>query len=107
MAIMKIVYLAKRSEGMSHEECMNYWKNDHAAIVRELPGLRKYTLGEPLQPEETEWDGVAELYFDSPQAMQEAFESEAGQEMLEDGPNFTMEEPQINIPCEETVLHED
>jgi uncharacterized protein (TIGR02118 family) len=104
---MKVVYLAKAVDGMSHEECLEYWKNDHAEIVEELPGLRKYTLGEPLQPEESEWDGVAELYFDSPQAMQEAFESEAGQRMLEDGPNFTMEEPQINIPCEEVVLYEE
>lgn len=104
---MKVVYLAKAVEDMTHEECIEYWKNDHAEIVEELPGLRKYTLGEPLHPEEAEWDGVAELYFDSMEAMQEAFESEAGQRMLEDGPNFTMEEPQINIPCEETVLYEE
>lgn len=104
---MKVVYLAKGVEDMSHDEVMEYWKNDHAEIVRDLPHLTKYTLGEPLQPEETEWDGVAELYFDSVEDMQAAFESEAGQRMLEDGPNFTMEEPQINITCEEVVLHEE
>lgn len=104
---MKVVYLAKAVDDMSHEECIEYWKDTHAEIVRELPGLRKYTLGEPLNPEDVEWDGVAELYFDSPAAMQEAFESDAGQRMLEDGPNFTKEEPQLNILCEETVLHEE
>jgi len=70
-------------------------------------GPPEVRAGGTAQPEDTEWDGVAELYFDSPEAMQEAFESEAGQRMLEDGPNFTKEEPQINILCEENVLYEE
>lgn len=67
---MKLVYLAKGVEEMSNEEVLHSEKNDHAGIVEELPGLQKYTLGEPSQSEGTDWGGVAELHFESSQAMQ-------------------------------------
>ena len=42
-----------------------------------LPGLRGYRLNAVIQnPEGFEWDGVAELWFDSPEAAAHAFSVE-------------------------------
>lgn len=84
----KMVILASRQEGSSHEECIEYMNEEHAPLVEELPGLEKYTYSVPLDPESAGVDYVAQLWFDDPGAMDAAFDSEAGREVTADAEDF-------------------
>lgn len=79
---------------------------EHAEIAEQLPNLQKYAVSVPTRPEHSEFDGVigthrvpiacralldnvAELYFESEDAMKSAFGSDVGHELQEDVTEFT------------------
>ncbi|WP_232686351.1 EthD family reductase [Halobacterium zhouii] len=53
-----------RKDGMTHEEFLDHWANEHVPIAREIPGVVRYARVVPTEPEAAEFDGVAELYFE-------------------------------------------
>ncbi len=53
-----------RQEGMTHEEFVDYWQENHTPIAREIEGVVRYTTVLPTDPENAEFDGIAELYFE-------------------------------------------
>ena len=54
-----------RQDGMSHEAFVDYWQTNHTPIARDIEGVVKYTTVLPTDPDNAEFDGVAELYFES------------------------------------------
>jgi len=60
----KHVALLVRQEGMSHEEFVEYWQEHHTPIAREIEGVERYQTVLPTDPENAEFDGLAELYFE-------------------------------------------
>ncbi|MCL6596889.1 MAG: EthD family reductase [Firmicutes bacterium] len=81
-----VMFVLYRKAGMTHEEFTSYWREVHAPLVAELPGLRRYRIA-PVAPDSvdvTPFAGVAELWFDSQHAWQRALESPAGQKALGD-----------------------
>jgi uncharacterized protein (TIGR02118 family) len=92
--MIKLVLVLKRLGSKSHEEFMNDWLNLLVPIVARFPGLRKYLIspstGERLTSRtvSAEYDGIAELYFDSLEAADRAFNSQEGQMSREVGRNF-------------------
>ena len=72
--MIKQVTLFNRKPGMPVEEFQAYWRDTHAQLVRGLPGIRGYiqnhTLISSYQKQEPDFDGVAEVWFDSLEAMQ-------------------------------------
>ena len=104
--MVKLVYCLKRLPKLSREESQRYWYETHEPLVKSLQealAIRRYVqvhtseagLNDALQegrggPEA--YDGVAELWWDSLEAMEKAMESEAGQaasqELLEDEKRF-------------------
>ena len=75
--MIKTVSLLTRKEGMSHEEFIRLWVNEHAPLARAVPGLRRYVLSfvtsQPVRPDiprhGIEVDGIAELWYDDAEAM--------------------------------------
>lgn len=71
--MVKLMVLLKRKPGMSVEDFQQYWRMRHADVVMRLPGLRRYVQshtrpggcrkGEPV------YDGVAEDWFDTTDAL--------------------------------------
>jgi uncharacterized protein (TIGR02118 family) len=61
----KHVALLVRQDGMSHEEFVDYWLGEHTPIARDIEGVVRYHTVEPVDPEHAEFDGIAELYFES------------------------------------------
>ena len=53
-----------RQEGMSHGEFVDYWQTNHTPIARDIEGVVRYNTVLPTDPENAEFDGVAELYFE-------------------------------------------
>jgi uncharacterized protein (TIGR02118 family) len=89
--MIKYVTVLFRRPGMSREDFSSYWKNTHAPILKDIPGLRGYIQNHALpdpQGNEPPYDGFGELYFDSPEAMQEGLASPRGEATLADIPNF-------------------
>ena len=90
MATKAMLTLYKQP-GMSGEEFREYWRTTHAPIAAKMPGLRSYVQYHGLETDEGEpaVAGIAELHFDSPEAMQEAFASPEGEAAVADLPNFS------------------
>jgi uncharacterized protein (TIGR02118 family) len=91
--MMKLVFCLRRLPHLSREEFQRYWFERHAPLVRshaDVLGIRRYvqthTLADPLNdalrasrggPEE--YDGVAELWWDSEEALAAATATPEGQ----------------------------
>ena len=101
--MIKLVNLLVRNEDLSHEEFVERWEGPHAALAKELPGLRRYITSAPVDPSRSEYDGIVELYFDDMAALGEAFESEAGRRVQEDAAEFADVERGPTLYVEETV----
>ena len=80
--MVKTAILFHRAPGLTHEECVRHWNDVHGPLARASQigqrYLRKYVNCEILAclpPGAPEYDGIAELWFDSP-ADSEAFFSD-------------------------------
>jgi uncharacterized protein (TIGR02118 family) len=104
--MIKLVFCLRRLPRLTRDEFQRYWRETHGPLVRRhagILGIRRYvqvhTLDDPLQdalrasrggPEP--YDGVAELWWDSRDALEAAMRDPAGQaaarELLEDERRF-------------------
>jgi uncharacterized protein (TIGR02118 family) len=91
-SLIKGIYQLKRMAGMSLDEFRKYWIDVHGGLGSKLPGLRRYVqshlIDEAYMYAEPRYDGVAQLWFDSADAMRAAFESPQGKALAADGPKF-------------------
>lgn len=93
--MVKFVMCCTRKSGTSREEFQDYWKNSHGPFFMkfvEIHKAKKYvqslTIDTPInqmliesRSMQPEYDGVAEVYFDSIEAFTEAMSSEEGQKL--------------------------
>ena len=105
--MIKMVDLAVRKEGLSHEEFVERWLGEHVELAKQLPGLRKYATTVVSDPERAGCDGIVELHFDDSSALAAAFESEVGEEVLADAAEFIDMDQGQTIVGEETVQLDD
>lgn len=83
----KVIVLLQKRADLSREDFARHWREVHGPIAQRLPGLRRYVQNH-LIGDGAAADGVAELWFDSADAMQAAFASDVGKETVLDGANF-------------------
>lgn len=105
--MIKIIFCLRRLPSLSSAEFHSYWRDSHAPLVLERAaalGIRRYVQNRMfenavLQPavaarggELPPYDGVAELWFDSVEAIQATGNTpegrKAGRELLEDERRF-------------------
>jgi len=113
----KYVALLVRQDGLSHEEFVDYWQNDHTPIARDIEGVVRYNTVLPTDPENAEFDGIAELYFESLADLHAALGSpgsrdydptrEVAAEAREDVDNFLAIDERPRFIGEETVQRDD
>jgi uncharacterized protein (TIGR02118 family) len=101
----KMIILATRKDGTSHEECIDYMHDEHAPLANDLPNPLRYTSSVPLAPEQASYDYVAQLWFESPREMNAAFESDAGQEVQADAASFLDMDETVMIPAADETTH--
>jgi uncharacterized protein (TIGR02118 family) len=99
----KIVDLLVRKDEYTHEEFAERWQGDHADIAKDLPGLERYVTSVPTRPEDADYDGVLELYFEDMAALGEAFDSDVGAAVQEDAAEFIDLGAGPQLIVEETV----
>ena len=61
----KHVALLVRQPDTSHSEFVEHWQTTHTPIAREIEGVVRYNQVLPADPDNAEFDGIAELYFES------------------------------------------
>ena len=113
--MVKLIFCMKRKPGMTSEEFHRYGKELHASLATAVPEFMRYvrkyvqshTLDGPvpgLPGLEVEFDGFAEVWFDSREAIGRAYsEPRCLEVILPDGPNF-LDLPNCKVAVVEEVL---
>lgn len=101
--MMKLVDFLVRTDEYSHSEFVERWQGDHSELAKDLRGLQGYKTSVPDDPEEADYDGVLELYFEDEAAMGEAFGSDIGEEVMADAAEFVDMGAGPRMVVEETV----
>jgi uncharacterized protein (TIGR02118 family) len=79
--LIKLSVFLTRRAGMSHQEFISYWTNEHARLILSLEeftsAIRRYTQQHPLESPEglpkAPYDGTAEVWLDDMAALEQAF----------------------------------
>ena len=80
--MFKAIILLNRGETMSHDDFKTWWLVDHSKKAATLPGVRKIIFN--LAADGSSFDGISELWFDSKEAFEAAYESEIGKAVAAD-----------------------
>ena len=90
---MKGLFQLPAKPGLTHLDFRKHWITTHAQAALKMPGIRRYVqshlVDEAYLYARPHFDGVAQLWFDSAEAMRSAFDSPSGKALAEDGPKFT------------------
>ncbi len=106
--MIKLIALLKRMPGMTRQEFADRWLKEHIKLSSKMPGLRGYLVNIAIdhQPEgdgvDPIYDGTAELWWDSIEAMEAAFASDEGVTAGVDADLFSA--VRIHIYTEENVV---
>jgi uncharacterized protein (TIGR02118 family) len=104
---VKLIALLKAAPGMSREQFSRRWIEGHAPFALRFPNLKGYRINvavDEYQAMEGElpYDGTAELWWDSLEEMQEAFDSPEAKAAVADVNEFIA--VQTLIVTRETVV---
>ena len=89
--MIKVILLLRKRDDLSPEAFRRHWRETHAPLLAQLPGLERLTFNYALPGPDgaaPEYDGVSEDWFASAEPMQAAFASPAGQAVFADSANF-------------------
>jgi uncharacterized protein (TIGR02118 family) len=106
----KMIFGAKRKAGMSREAFGEYWTTVHADKARKVPGISRYVIN--LAPDlsgsgrEMAYDGFAESWFESREAMRLSAQSPEIKDVLADEPNLFDVSTRFSVIVEEHVIIE-
>ena len=105
--MVKLIALLKRRPNLSREEFARRWLHEHTQLSTQLPGLLGYRINiatqrQPDAREEPEYDGTAEMWGESIDAMETAFASEIGIQAGADADAFA--EVRIHVYTEEHLI---
>ncbi len=94
--MIKTVTMLVKKDGWTDEEFTKYWREVHGPLALAVKGIRRYVQSEirdqVIRKDIVELDfpvnGIAEVWYDSIEAMREARLSPEGQALLADGAKF-------------------
>jgi len=104
----KMIFGAKRRPGMSRDDFGRYWTTVHAEKAKKVPGIRRYVIN--LAPDlsgsgaEQAYDGFAEVWFESEQAMRDSARSPEIRSVLDDEPNLFDLSTRFSVIVREHVM---
>jgi uncharacterized protein (TIGR02118 family) len=108
--MIKLVYCISKKAGLSDEKFFRYWENVHGPIGARIPRLRKLVQSHrvivPGDKHRSDYDGMAELWFDDIEALLAARESPEWKASSEDEANFIDHKRVAYFVSEERVVWE-
>lgn len=106
--MIKLVYCITKKPGLTDDDFFRYWKNVHGPIGARIPQLRKLVQSlrviVPGDKYEPDYEGMAELWFDSVEALLAARQSEQWKVSSEDEINFVDHSKVAYFISEELVI---
>jgi uncharacterized protein (TIGR02118 family) len=106
----KMIFGAKRRPGMSREEFGRYWLTVHAEKAKKVPGIKRYVIS--LAPDlsgggrELPFDGFAEVWFESMDAMRRSARAPETRVVLDDEQNLFDLSTRFSVIVQEHVMVE-
>ena len=82
--MVKIMILLKRQDHLSFEEFEKWWLGQHRAMAAQMPGLKRACFNLRQGDEDSRYDGVSELWFDSLADFESAYQSDIGKKVAAD-----------------------
>jgi uncharacterized protein (TIGR02118 family) len=107
----KMIFGAKRKAGMSREDFGRYWTTTHAEKAMKVPGIARYVIN--LAPDlsgsgrEMPYDGFAEIWFESEEAMRNSARSPEIRVVLADEENLFDLSTRFSVIVQEHVMIDD
>ena len=85
-----VVFLVKKKDGMSRDEFVRYWIDEHTPFTAKVPGLREYHCFPMIGHDGAAppFDAIAYIGFDDEAAWRVAERSPELATSLADAPNF-------------------
>ncbi|MEM7468782.1 MAG: EthD family reductase [Pseudomonadota bacterium] len=74
----KLIGLLKRPEGMDMDDFRQWWLTVHVPKVKKWPGLKEYRVN-LCTTDDQRFDGMAEVWFETKEAMDAVFGTDEGQ----------------------------
>ena len=99
----------KRKEGLSLADFSRHWREVHAPLATQMPGMRGYVQNHSASvvSRSQAYDGVVEIWMDSEKALTAGFASqEYRQGAYADEPNFADVKDVVRLVTEDHVLRE-
>ena len=109
--MLKVISVIKRKAGMSQEAFLKAWKEVHAGLSHDVPGVRGFVLNEIVQELSRDdvpdmpgrIDGIAEAWFADREAMRVSHATPEAQRWFADGP-VSIGEMRTSILDEWTII---
>ncbi|MCW2496728.1 EthD family reductase [Jatrophihabitans sp.] len=87
--MIKVIFAAHRRTDMTREEFVEYWTTTHADLARAIPGVRRYVVNITIgRSADAQYDGVAEVAYDSIDDLKVAARSAQAAAVIADEPNL-------------------
>ena len=105
--MIKLVYCITKKQGMSDETFFHYWEKVHGPIGARIPGVRKLVQSHRLKvpgDRSSDYDGMAELWFDDMEALLAARATPEWQASTADEANFIDHSKVAYFVSEERVI---
>jgi uncharacterized protein (TIGR02118 family) len=103
----KVIFIAHRRADQTREQCYEQWAGQqHTSIVKAVPGLRRWVLNRVTTTSNgPACDGIGELWFDSPAALEQAVGSPEMAAAAEDAKRcLDMERTAMVIVSEDPII---
>ncbi|MEQ8485453.1 MAG: EthD family reductase [Pseudomonadales bacterium] len=78
----KAIIFLTRQPDTTRDAFRDWWLTEHRTLAERLPRLRRHTFN--LLPEDSPYDAVVEQWFDSAEALEAAYRTEAGRAVARD-----------------------
>jgi uncharacterized protein (TIGR02118 family) len=104
--MFKTIWVIKYRADVDPEEALRHWRETHAPLMLELPGVVRYVQSRTIEPLSPGFDGVAELWFEDREAFEAATRSPAWAAAVEDNQRFIDVESLASAVVEQVVVKE-
>ena len=104
--MLKFVALWNIKEGITEAQFEQWYRNTHMPDAKRIPGLRRYTVNRAAAPVrgESRYYRMAELSFDSHEAMQQALNTPEWQHAFADAQRYITDHLRLQLESEDVPL---
>jgi uncharacterized protein (TIGR02118 family) len=103
----KLIFILHCRADQTRDQCYEQWAGQqHTSIVKAVPGLRRWVQNRVATPSNgSACDGIGELWFDSPAALEQALDSPEMVAAAEDAKRFLdIHRTAVMIVGEDTII---